>query len=377
MITFITGNGWKHAEAKRLLSGLDVAWARLTLAKPASEILEEVAAARARDGFRQLGSPCFVENTSLALDDHRHFTGAEFKRALKELGETGFAKKYGGSRGLTRVVLAYTADGEDVQLFEGQVEGELLKVPRGAGGYGWDRLWVPEGYRQTLAELAESKDVVNMRQAPFIELGAMVRGDTVGGIFESHVTVAVCGPVAFAAQCELLKVKCLWIEQTGERPVQPMTASFHHGAFREAMFQMQAQAQHLARAGFSVIRTKLEAVGRHRDVPQTDGEAQQAPKSNYFEHHLNVGLLPGTDEAELAAACRALGAHFSRNARKADPRERFVTMRTYGLGQATANARFEPVLALFEARGLPIRNRVREYTVYDSALDVDRGWMAS
>ncbi len=376
MITFITGNGWKHAEAKRLLSGLDVAWARLTLTKPDSELLEEVASARVRDGFRQLGSPCFVENTSLALDS-QHFTGAQFKRALKELGEAGFASRYGGARGLTRVVLAYTADGVQVQIFEGQIEGELLKVPRGAGGYGWDRLWVPEGYRQTLAELAESKDVVNMRQAPFIELASMVRGDAVGGIFESHVTVAVCDPVAFAAQCEALKVKCLWIEQTGERPVQPMTASFHHGVFRDAMFSMQAQAQHLARAGFSVLRMKLEAVGRHRDVPQTDAEASRTPKSNYFEHHANVGLLPGTDEVELAEACRALGAHFSRNARKVDVAERFVTMRSYGVGQLTANARFEPVLALFDSRGLPVRNKVREYTVYDSALEVDRGWMAS
>lgn len=376
VITFITGNGWKHAEAKRLLSGVDVAWARLTLSRPDSEILEEVAAARVLDGFRQLGSPCFVENTSLTLDPHRHFTGAQFKQELAELGEAGFARRYGGSRGLTRVVLAYTADGRDVQLFEGQIEGALLTAPRGAGGYGWDRLWVPDGYRQTLAELAVAKDVVNMRQVPFIELGALLRGDSFGGIFESHVTTAPCDPAAFASACEALQVKCLWIEQDGEHPVQPMTASFHHGTFKEAMQRMHAQAQALTKAGFAVIRTKLEAVGRHRDVPQTEEQAKAAPRANYFEHHLNVAIPGGVDLAELKEACRALGAHLSRNARKAPTDEHFVTMRTHGQGQLAANARFEPVLQLFAARGLTVRNRVREYTVYDSALEVDRGWMA-
>lgn len=379
MITFITTNGWKHSEAKRLLNGVDVQWARLTLARPDTEILEEMATARVKDGFRQLGSPCFVENTSLALDGHRHFTGAQFKRELKELGEGGFAKRYGGTHGLTRVVLAFTEDGADVQLFEGQIEGTLLAEPRGAGGYGWDRLWVPEGYRQTLAELADAKDVVNMRQVPFLELGARVRGDGLGGIFESHVTVEPCDPPAFAAACERLQVKCLWIEQEGARPVQPMTASFHHGTFKDAMTAMNRQAQTLTKDGFRVIRTKLEAVGRHRDIPQTDEDAARAPAANYFEHHLNVAVPPGTDLPELMAACRALGASLSRNARKSPVNgveERFVTMRTYRQGQREANARFEPVLALFEQRGLAVRNRVREYTVFDSALDVDRGWLA-
>ena len=99
--------------------------ARLTLSRGSSEGLEEIATARVKDAYRQLGSPCFVENTSLALEGHGQFTGAAFKKEFAALGEVGFARKYGGAQGLTRVVLAYT-DGGDVQLFEGQIEGALL-----------------------------------------------------------------------------------------------------------------------------------------------------------------------------------------------------------------------------------------------------------
>ncbi|WP_437911133.1 hypothetical protein WME95_44040 [Sorangium sp. So ce327] len=102
-----------------------------------------------------------------------------------------------------------------------------------------------------------------------------------------------------------------------------------------------------------------------------------------FESHVTVAacdkvVLPSPDsEAEVSRAFAELGAYLSRGAPRADGVElRFVTLRSWGLGQASADARFDQVLALAARLGLPLRNRTREYTVYDSALDVDTGWMA-
>ncbi len=47
------------------------------------------------------------------------------------------------------------------QLFEGACEGRILSAPRGQGGFGYDPLFVPEGFDQTFAELGE--DVKNRR----------------------------------------------------------------------------------------------------------------------------------------------------------------------------------------------------------------------
>ena len=59
-----------------------------------------------------------------------------------------------------------------------QVEGQLTRVPRGAGGFGYDPIFVPDGFEQTTAEMsAEAKDAISHRGrafralAPFIDEG--------------------------------------------------------------------------------------------------------------------------------------------------------------------------------------------------------------
>src|SRR5262245_49620263 len=41
------------------------------------------------------------------------------------------------------------------ELFEGACEGRVILAPRGGGGFGYDPLFVPDGYDQTFAELGE------------------------------------------------------------------------------------------------------------------------------------------------------------------------------------------------------------------------------
>lgn len=379
-ISFVTSNGWKHEEAKKLLAGLEVVQVRLALDKPeAARSLAEIATARVRDAYARLRSPVFVENTGLFLREHDEGPGAGFKKLFLSLGEAEFARRYGGSTGVTRVAVAFTENGDDVELFEGQNEGQLAREPRGDGGYGWDRLWVPNGYVHTLAELASSKVLVNMRHLPFLELGQRLRGTPGEGVYEAHVTVAPCDPTAFAQACEALEVKCIAIElPRGAEPIQPMTGSHHRGSLLEVQREVHALAAALVRRGFQVTRTKLEAVGAHPELPLTDEAAAAVSPSRYFEHHLKIALLDGASSEErseqsLVEPLRRLGAHLSRNGKR--PQERFITMRSPSVGMAAAEARFARVESFVRAQGLSIRSRVREYTLFDSAPEVDRGWL--
>ena len=45
------------------------------------------------------------------------------------------------------------------QIFEGACEGKIIFAPRGKNGFGYDPLFVPDGFTQTFAELGE--DVKN------------------------------------------------------------------------------------------------------------------------------------------------------------------------------------------------------------------------
>ena len=54
------------------------------------------------------------------------------------------------------VVAIASPDGTIVNLSEGVCEGIITSVPRGTGGFGYDPLFIPDGYDQTFAELPEN-----------------------------------------------------------------------------------------------------------------------------------------------------------------------------------------------------------------------------
>jgi XTP/dITP diphosphohydrolase len=53
------------------------------------------------------------------------------------------------------VVAVCDAKGSVLNVSEGICEGSIILSPRGTGGFGYDPLFVPDGYNQTFAELAE------------------------------------------------------------------------------------------------------------------------------------------------------------------------------------------------------------------------------
>jgi XTP/dITP diphosphohydrolase len=68
------------------------------------------------------------------------------------------------------------ADGREVHA-EGVCEGTLARKPRGAGGFGYDPVFVPEGWDATMAELsAGEKDRISHRGRAFRALKEVLEG---------------------------------------------------------------------------------------------------------------------------------------------------------------------------------------------------------
>jgi len=73
-------------------------------------------------------------------------------------------------------VLAWP-DGREVWA-EGTCEGKLLSKPRGTGGFGYDPIFVPAGWDETMAELpAQEKDRISHRGRAFRALRDLVARD--------------------------------------------------------------------------------------------------------------------------------------------------------------------------------------------------------
>lgn len=137
---------------------------------------------------------CFVENTVLEIEGESR-RGHEIKALVGELSEGGFCARYGGRGAVSRVVVALcegpgpAGGDEDVRLFTGALEDRIAEQPRGPAGRGGDRLFVPEGYLRSFAELGASTYLVNMRHQPYLDLADHLRGRDFGGAFEAHVAL--------------------------------------------------------------------------------------------------------------------------------------------------------------------------------------------
>jgi XTP/dITP diphosphohydrolase len=81
----------------------------------------------------------------------------KISKLLNELAEV--AARGDQRRARFCCVLALARVGQVLATFEGVVEGKIAEQPRGSRGFGYDPIFIPNGFEQTFAELPE--DVKN------------------------------------------------------------------------------------------------------------------------------------------------------------------------------------------------------------------------
>jgi XTP/dITP diphosphohydrolase len=80
-----------------------------------------------------------------------------------------------GARFVCAAALVDPADGEWVTT--GEVAGRLIREPRGSGGFGYDPIFVPDGFGETTAEMTpEAKDAISHRGRAFRALAPYIQG---------------------------------------------------------------------------------------------------------------------------------------------------------------------------------------------------------
>ncbi|MDX3225988.1 hypothetical protein [Streptomyces sp. ME19-01-6] len=213
---------------------------------------------------------------------------------------------------------------------------------------------------------------------------------TVTGEFEIHVTVRpVTGradsPVPYGA-LERYAAERAWkfthiVLDRGRAPSQPMLTLRADGTLPAARSAAESAAAGLAGAGFTVVRTKIEAAPWAAGVPVSDEDGRALGPRYYFEHHLKLLLAeppPPDVRNALTELVAAHAAHLSRNARRVRPdgrAERFVTQRCRLVGRDTAGRRLRALTADLRAGGHEIVSMEREFVVYDSDEGLDAGWI--
>jgi len=101
-------------------------------------------------------------------------------KLLRELA--GVCAKQDERRARFRCVVALARNGRLLGTFEGITEGRIADTARGSGGFGYDPIFIPEGFQQTFAELpAKVKNTISHRAKAFraasIKLRQLVEDD--------------------------------------------------------------------------------------------------------------------------------------------------------------------------------------------------------
>lgn len=186
-LVFATNNAHKLEEVRAIL-GDDyevLSLADINLYEDIPETagtLEGNALQKAQYVKQHFGLDCFADDTGLEVDALNGEPGVYSARYAGEGhdSEANMSKlllkmnKKRNRKARFRTIVALIL-GEDIHLFEGIVNGTIIKERRGKGGFGYDPIFVPEGYSQTLAEIGEEKNKISHRARAIAKLADFLK----------------------------------------------------------------------------------------------------------------------------------------------------------------------------------------------------------
>ena len=178
-IVVATGNPHKVEEYEKLLEGQKVELKSLLDYPNFPGVEEDGATFRENAAKKALAActycdvPAFADDSGLeveALDGRpgiysSRYAATDAERISKLLGEL---KGVENRRARFVCAIAIAVNGEVIETFEGEVKGRIIDAPRGADGFGYDPVFLPDGYEQTFGEMPqELKNKISHRAVAF------------------------------------------------------------------------------------------------------------------------------------------------------------------------------------------------------------------
>jgi inosine triphosphate pyrophosphatase len=177
---FITGNQNKADYLSQML-GIQLEHHKVDLDEIQSTSLDEIVTHKVKQAYELVQKPVLVEDVALSFEALGGLPGPFVKFFVD--AEDGLEKMCRMCDGLqnrnarAKCVFGYY-DGERLELLRGGLDGVIADHPRGDGGYGWDRIFCPQGYGgRTRAELNEEENETTYQMIkPFSQLRLLLQG---------------------------------------------------------------------------------------------------------------------------------------------------------------------------------------------------------
>jgi non-canonical purine NTP pyrophosphatase (RdgB/HAM1 family) len=168
-VTFITGNS-KKAEYLSKLLGLKIKHQKVDLDELQSLDLKEIVEHKVRQAYEIVKAPVLVEDVSLEFNSLNGLPGTFIKFFVENLDFKKICNLISDEdrSAVAKCTFGYF-DGVEVKFFEGSLVGKISEEARGENGYGWDKIFIPDGYEITRAEMTEEENLQSYLKVKPIE----------------------------------------------------------------------------------------------------------------------------------------------------------------------------------------------------------------
>ncbi len=148
-----------------------------------ADTFEGNALLKARYLYEKYHLPCFSDDSGLEVMELNWAPGVFSARYAGEHGnhEKNMDKLLQSLDGKTnraarfRTVLCYIDTNGNETYFNGIINGTITHEKRGSGGFGYDPLFIPDGYQKTFAEMnPEEKNLISHRALAVKEFAAFL-----------------------------------------------------------------------------------------------------------------------------------------------------------------------------------------------------------
>jgi XTP/dITP diphosphohydrolase len=184
-ILIATTNKGKLTEIKKILSDLPFDLLSLSDFDLVPEVIEDKetfignAKKKAKEIFNLFQIPVIADDSGLSVDQLGGKPGVYSARysGVNSTDKKNNVKLVSELKGLPSphkarfISVAVYYNGVEYISATGELNGDIILEPRGKNGFGYDPLFIPDGYKNTLAELTfEKKNRISHRAKAFNEL---------------------------------------------------------------------------------------------------------------------------------------------------------------------------------------------------------------
>ncbi len=167
-VVLVSSNPNKVREYREITQGkMNLSFYKSDLPEIQSVSPAEVAEYKIIEAYKLIRRPIIVEDTALHLEAWNGFPGALIKWFEEYLGTGGILNllENKNRNAEAKCVIAYF-DGREISYFEGSVKGKITEERKGNNklDFGFDPIFVPDGYEKTFSELGEEKNLISHRR---------------------------------------------------------------------------------------------------------------------------------------------------------------------------------------------------------------------